>query len=533
MERLNKKRFDEHDYYYKLIFGICDYLGGKDTEFCKWITEEYCNQTKIKEFDSWFKSNKIKSGITYKTIEHWVKEDTGENYFIKANDVDDEYKVAEIIKKTLRRTLIYCNETWYAVNDENLWKIIKEPAFYITREFRKYCDQSVKMISSKITETENETEKDNLRKMNKKYGDAILNSSKTSFKANIIQFLKKVLIDNDFDKKLDVNVGKLAFKNGIMDLETREFTEGIKPDDLITSTIPHDYNKKFDEKKFDFLKNDVLKKILNNNPEHLEYFLSIIGYTFIGDPSLEKSLYFGIDKTNQSHGDNGKTFWFDILTSLMPNYVYNTNKSLLEADNKKVHKQLVNTKGKRAVWMDEFDEKRSNAEMIKNLANGLNIENEIMFGTTEGIRIMFKVFVLTNHIPNIDAKDTAVYNRFKQISYGSHFDRTGTRTKANPEKLQFIADTGLPKEIKTKYINEVFELIIAYAHKYYTDGIPKIPEQFLNDAKETQNKNDVLKMWFEENCEEDVGGKLSIQVMEENSKIVEEIHSRRNEKIGI
>lgn len=521
LKNLKKKRFDEHDYYYKLIFGVCNYLGVKDEKFCKWITNKYCNQNKIDEFDNWFKSNKIKNnGITYGTIEHWVKEDTAEIYFIKANDICDEYKVAEIISKTLKETLIYCNELWYMVNEKNLWKTQKDPAYYITREFRKYCDYSIKTISVQITETENENEKENLRKMNKTYNDAHANSSKTGFKANIIQFLKTLLSNNEFYKKLDVNSGKLAFMNGIMDLKTRVFTQGIKPDDFITNTIPYEY-KGFDESKLNYLKNDVLKKILNNDDEHLEYFLSIIGYTFIGQPNLEKSLYFGVDKTKKSKGDNGKTFYFDILTTLLPNYVYKSNKSLLQDENKKVHKQLVNTKGKRLVWLDEFDEKKTNPELMKILPDGLTIENEIMFGTTEIINILFKLFILTNLIPNIDAKDTAVYNRFKQISYGSHFDRTGTRTVSQPEKLLFIADTELGDKIKNEYYNEVFELIISYAHKYYTNKIPKIPIQFINDTKETQNKNDEFKTWFEENCVIDNDGRLPIQLIVELTRMNE------------
>jgi hypothetical protein len=90
---------------------------------------------------------------------------------------------------------------------------------------------------------------------------------------------------------------------------------------------------------------------------------------------------------------------------------------------------------------------------------------------------MFKLFILSNHPPTIDPKEEAVYNRYKQISYCSHFDRTGTRKEGNPEKLQFIADIGLKYKIMNEYISEVFGLIIEHAHKYFKDGIPAIPEK--------------------------------------------------------
>ena len=49
---------------------------------------------------------------------------------------------------------------------------------------------------------------------------------------------------------------------------------------------------------------------MNNNDEHLEYFLSFIGYAFIGNAHLEKAFYSCIDGTDNSKGDNGKTLFF-------------------------------------------------------------------------------------------------------------------------------------------------------------------------------------------------------------------------------
>ena len=94
------------------------------------------------------------------------------------------------------------------------------------------------------------------------------------------------------------------------------------------------------------------------------------------------------------------------------------------------------------MWLEELPaERNTNAELMKIIADGKTIENEVMFGTEEKIKIMFKMFVLSNHISKIDPKETAVYNRYKQISFNSHFDRTGEREEEDPENLKFIADT--------------------------------------------------------------------------------------------
>lgn len=229
----------------------------------------------------------------------------------------------------------------------------------------------------------------------------------------------------------------------------------------------------------------------------------------------EKSIYFCVDKTNFACGDNGKTFIFDILTHLLPNYVYKTKSSFLEENNKKLHKQLVMMKGKRLVWMDEYSRNKINSELLKEVADGLTSENEVMFGTSETINILFKMFVLTNNLPNIDPRDTAVYNRYKQISYGSHFDRTGTRTEVDEEKLLFIADTSLGDTIKNEYYNEFLHMIVNYAHKFYKNNLklPSIPNEFLIDAHETKKKNDAFGLWFDDNCEIKEGHNISLKEM--------------------
>jgi len=450
-------------------------------------------------------------------------------YFINADDLEDPYKTAVTISNTLKDTLVLCKENWYMLTDNQLWKQQKEPSFYIINELRKYIDESNKKLVFKISQTEGE-QKDKLIEKSKMYLKSYKSVSGSSFLNVLTKYLKTLLADDKFADKLDANKGQLAFQNGIMDLETKVFRAGVLSSDFVTQTIPYDYVKG-DETKKQFIKS-VLLKILNNNVEHLEYFLSIIGYTFIGSPNLEKSIYFCVDKTDKACGDNGKTFFFDILSHLLPNYVYKSKGSLLEEGNTKVHKQLAMMKGKRLIWLDEFGKKKSNSELMKEIGDGLNIENEVMFGTSETINIMFKLFTLTNNMPIIDPKDTAVYNRYKQISYGSHFDRTGNRVEEDSENLLFIADTSLGDKIKSEYYNEVFDIIIEYANKYYSKKIPSIPSQFVKDTKETQKSNDVFANWFDENCEEDINARVALKAIVSQSGLSEKLVKEGMTRMG-
>lgn len=416
---------------------------------------------------------------------------------ISLEALNDVYKCAETIAPTLKKTLKLCNETWWVLNEKQLWITIKDPAYYIITEIRKYIDYSENRVSKqKMVAVGEEAEKLHKERIDYlKYYEKINSPSYTSVCKS---YLKRHLCDNDFEDKLNINPNQLAFQNGMVDLKTGELRPGgIQWDDYLTDTIRYDYVPA-NPKKTAELKG-YLKQILNNDDTHLEYFLQILGFSFLGTPHLEKSLYFMIDGTEGGKGDNGKTFYFDILDTLMPHYVYKSKGTLLEDGNTKVHKQLAMTKGKRLVWTDEFSRtKKMNATLMKELADGKTIENEIMFGTSDKINIHFKLFVLSNFMIKIDAMEEAVFNRYKQASFCSNFDRTGSLKVAKPELLKFIADPTLGDKIKTEYCNEVFGLIVEYAKKY--NGSIKIPAKFLGDAKEAKLKNDEFGLWFNDNC---------------------------------
>ena len=437
-----------------------------------------------------------------------------EQLYISIEDLADIYKCCQIITPTLRKKVFFCKEKWWILNDETqLWGNPSEPCYNIVSEIRKYINYSHTKISKQIMVTEG-LEKDRLISIQKQYSECFKKVNQPSYSSTCKQYLKALLLNNRFDEKLDKKIGFLAFENGIMNLKTGVFREGIQWEDYITNTIPYDYTPPNPSKSIEL--KGFLKQILNNNDEHLEYFLQVIGFTFLGMPHLEKSLYFMIDGTDNSKGNNGKTLFFDVLTTLMPNYVYKSKGTLLEENNPKIHKQLVNTKGKRMVWCDEFSRvKKLNSELMKELADGKTIENEVMFGTSETINIMFKMFILSNFMIKIDPEQTAVYNRYKQISFGSHFDQVGDLKEPIPEQLKFIADQTLADRLKNDYYNEIFALIIEYAQKY--NGKIKIPAQFIGDAQIAQQKNDEFGMWFADNCIRSEEGRISLQKLEEIS----------------
>ena len=131
----------------------------------------------------------------------------------------------------------------------------------------------------------------------------------------------------------------------------------------------------------------------------------------------------------------------------------------------------------------------------------MSIDTDIMYGNTVSLKVSYKMFVCSNHIPKIDKDEEAVYNRYKQIQFCSHFDRTGCVEEENYETLDFIADTKLGDNFKQNYSDEIVSLILEYGMKYYDDGLPPIPQQFKDAVNKTKTENNEFAKWFYENFE--------------------------------
>ena len=443
------------------------------------------------------------------------KDEYDEKYYISTDDLEDNYKISQIIAPRLKSTLILCFKQWYMLNDKTqLWSNEKYPSFYITKEVRKYIDYSNAILVNKIKKETDEKKKDELIEKSKEYLKAYKTINASGFNNKLAEYLMPQLTDNTLLEKLNVNSGCLSFQNGILDLETQEFRYGLLWDDYLTEDgiIKYDYDEAYyttpaHKEKYEWFKNKV-KEIANNTDDHLNYYQVLLGFSFIGKPELEKMMMFMIDKSG-GEGDNGKSLMFELLTDIMPCYVYKTDATMIEDGNTKTHKQIIKTDKKRIVWLDEMRKKKVlNHKLLKILGEGSSTETEIVYGTSYHLVIYYKLFMLSNHLPNIGQGEDAVFNRAKQFSFRSHFDRSGKRTEPIPEELKFIADPKLGEKLRTEYVNELFRFIIDGAYTYYKQGI-KVPSDFTKDIEETHDKNDGIGEWVNTHTIADATERLS------------------------
>jgi len=152
---------------------------------------------------------------------------------------------------------------------------------------------------------------------------------------------------------------------------------------------------------------------------------------------------------------------------------------------------------KRIVWCDEFDKKaKVDVKMLKEIADGKKISNEVMYGTSEGINVRGKMFIIGNHTLNFD-NDGGSANRFRQLQFDSHF---GNYEKDDYEALHFVGDKHLAEKLKTKYALDLINILIDYGHRYCNEGkLIDMPEEFKEITADTVKSNNHFQDWFDEN----------------------------------
>ena len=481
--------------------------------------------------------NKIARVVDEPKYKEWCKR---YEYFITPEDFNDQYKLAEIIKEKLNEKLVMHfrdkEKVWYEYNETtHMWgksPNITEP---MLKEIRLYIDYGVILYADKLKTEINEEKKEVWRKLGDTYNAYYKTTNNPKWVAFMKSLLESKLASTTFQNTLDQNIGKLVFKNGVFDLETGKFRKGIRYDDFVTRTIDMDYKMEYtaeemmEKKKRRAFVDLKFKQVCNNNNEHFVYYTTWIGFSLIGKPHQEKGSVFLLDKTG-GNGDNGKSIAFESLSKIAGQYIHQSSKGFLEEKQaNKAHKRLAEMKKARIVYIDEFSKETLNAELFKEISNGVSVENEIMFGTTEKIDIRFKPFILTNNDPKWKSEDGgAIGNRYNQMSFRSSFKKDGV---FDEKFLKFERDTTLLTTLITTHSQEFLEMFMDGA-KRYTDGY-KIkssylwdltPASFLADAEETKSKNNPFAGWANKHLlySENPKDRLSVQFLMDKSGLTKD-----------
>lgn len=365
--------------------------------------------------------------------------------------------IASFISKGLKEVLVYCNKQWIMYDNRiNLWRITDAPNAKVCNYIQHLIDCSLETLIYKMNRIENEDEKKPLKIIQVAYNNSRAAMADNKENSMILKLLKDYLNDNEFFSKLDINKHNVAYKNGMLDLKTLKFREGLLPSDMLTQTIPYNYEKA-EQKTIDKVRLE-LRKICNNNETHLEYYLSALGYAMTGDSMKLQEFYYIIGQK----ASNGKSVIFEALNDIIPCYCKKIESNAFEEKNSGFHKEVATWKGIRIGWINELTSNKQDAEILKQVADGTSIKYKVMYGISDNMLITFKNFIISNHSPNIDA-DEGIKRRLRMWQMDSEFIE-GLEVE-DYEKCLFKRDANFAELLRTTYKFALMDLIYSYSNK--------------------------------------------------------------------
>ena len=450
------------------------------------ITKDYGIDWINKPIETKFNYDKV---ITYDDIKNKLEKHIYKNFTLY--DVSDTYGLCEKYYKYISRTIKYCNDLWYILDSKsNLWKCVKEVQPYFLRILRIGLKNGKDIIKNKLIIATQEENTDKIKEINEeleKQNKNFCNMDKASFcnqfKKNITEFIT----DNTFSNLLDCNMYYFAFQNGIYNIKNKTFRTGIYPSDYLTQTLDFDYDENIDDKNIKYIHAEITK-ICNMNEICKDYYLSILAYALCGDPSKYEDMYCLIGQA----ASNGKSKLIEALMEIFPIYVGKSNVKVLESNFDKKHKYILDFAKYRLLYLNEFDEKKTiDSQMFKEIADGDKISNEVMFGTTDNLKLKAKPFITSNYTPKFDKQDKGVERRYKHLQFNSVFG-----DEEDIENLKFKKNRNFKEDI-INCRNELVYILLFYAHNVYINGLPAYPKEYQEEKEIILDMNNDFNNWFE------------------------------------
>ena len=409
-----------------------------------------------------------------------------------------ENDVATFISRYLEPDLVFCVKDWILFNAKTcMWDIIPEPSATIITAIQNKIAEAQAFTFQKLSIATDEDERMKLLKQKKEYETAYRDVCRSSYSGQVVKLLKSYLRNDDFLDNLDNCLYKLFFRNGYLDLKTNIFKSGIQRSDFITKTIPFDWEEPTNVDIADVRK--TLKKICNWNEEHLEYYLSMLGYTFTGDCAKEQNFFYLRGET----ASNGKSVIFEVLEKIMPTYVMKANSDVLDkgAD---MRKEVATWRGLKLLWLNEVSSKAKDAELVKSICDGTGYKYNRLYSTEAVVMpITFKLIAVSNN-SLVCAGDAGIMRRFRLLQHNAQFK--DEYVEDNYDRLEFKNDKELSSRLTSELKFALISLITTYSKAYWEEKkLKKYPAEWNEEAKENMAENEVFREWFNDNFERGLG----------------------------
>ena len=277
--------------------------------------------------------------------------------------------------------------------------------------------------------------------------------------------------------EVDPDPWLLNCQNGVVDLKTGQLLEH-RPDYLIDKMVLAEYDPTAECPQWE----KFLDVIMQGDKDMVFFLQKVVGYCLTG--ITDERAFFVL----HGSGKNGKSVFCETLATLFAGYSQKISSDalLLKRYGDDAKRDLASLRGIRFVFASETAEGRRLAEnKVKEIVGQDTVEGRFLYHEKFEYKPIFKLFLHTNHKPDIRGTDEAIWDRIKLIPFNHRFDGSVPR----------------------RQVDEMFEREFAGILRWAVDGCLlwlsdglETPEPVLNATKEYRNESDVLAEFLEDRC---------------------------------
>ena len=305
----------------------------------------------------------------------------------------------------------------------------------------------------------------------------------------------------------DANVYLLNLENGTLDLRTLEFHEH-DPKDFITKISHIDYDPDAVCPRWI----QFVDEVMVGRKNVARYLQKAIGYALSGDTSLE-CLFIMFGPTTR----NGKTTTIETILRVMGEYGRSAKPDMLATNyfrgqSNGSSDDVARLAGARFVGISEMEQKLTiNASLTKQLTGNGSITARFLYEGYFEFHMQAKIFIDTNHLPNVTDRTLFESGRLKIIPFTRHFedheqDKTLKTTLMQPENLSGILNWCIEgyRLYKAEGLDEPDEVKAATEeYRVESDRIAQFMQQCLRKEKGSEIKASAVyshyKTWCSDN----------------------------------
>lgn len=286
-------------------------------------------------------------------------------------------------------------------------------------------------------------------------------------------------------RELDSDRNLLGVQNGVVDLSTGTLLPA-DPSHRITLVCTCDYNPA--AKAPLFMK--TLHDAFSGDKQMVEYLLTLLGYSLLGQPSEDVLVIpFG-------EGANGKSTIFGAVRHAFGGYARSVDPSTFVSDGKAgnsggAREDLVRLRGARLIYVNESDENGELREgSVKTMTGGDEITARAMYAKKSiEIEPTWVVFMPTNHKPIIKGDDHGIWRRMELVPFMRNFDRDPT----------IVRDKLMKDKVKAEGAG-ILALAVQASLRYRSEGLPR-PAKVTEAKASYRSQMDLLSEWLDECCD--------------------------------